>query len=126
MDLNTLKNKLTLEKELVEKELATLGIFDKSKKDWGAASTPAVDADRADENTAADFEEDYAEKVASVEELEFRLNDIKAALERMEKGSYGKCVICGESIEEDRLLANPAAPTCVAHREELKPHHITN
>ncbi|HXK35411.1 MAG TPA: TraR/DksA C4-type zinc finger protein [Candidatus Paceibacterota bacterium] len=126
MDLKEIKNKLVAEKKLVEEELASLGIFDKEKKDWGAQSVPAETADRADDNTAADYSEEYAEKVATVEILEFRLKDINDALKRLANDNYGKCFVCGESIEEKRLLANPAAKTCIKHKEELKPEHITN
>lgn len=39
---------------------------------------------------------------------------ITAALRRIEAGSYGDCVRCGEPINEQRLDADPAAPLCVA------------
>ena len=37
---------------------------------------------------------------------------IQAALERIEDGSYGFCVKCGEEIDEDRLDVVPQAPLC--------------
>jgi len=126
MDLEHFKKKLTAEKKLVEKELAGLGIFDKAKKDWGAQPTPMDSADRADDNTAADYQEEYGEKVAATEMLEFRLKDINEALTRIEKENYGKCLVCGEAIEEKRLEANPAAPTCIKDKEKIKPAHIVN
>ncbi|MCP5151105.1 MAG: TraR/DksA C4-type zinc finger protein [Ectothiorhodospiraceae bacterium] len=39
--------------------------------------------------------------------------DLRAAIERMEDGSYGECVDCGEVIGYERLLAHPAAARCV-------------
>ncbi|OGD23547.1 hypothetical protein A2Z10_00655 [Candidatus Azambacteria bacterium RBG_16_47_10] len=39
------------------------------------------------------------------------LEDIDAALERIEKGTYGTCEACGQAIDEARLEANPAART---------------
>ncbi|MCR9222299.1 MAG: TraR/DksA family transcriptional regulator [Alphaproteobacteria bacterium] len=38
---------------------------------------------------------------------------IKAALERLEAGDYGYCVVCDEPIGARRLQADPAIPTCV-------------
>jgi RNA polymerase-binding transcription factor DksA len=54
-----------------------------------------------------------------VAELELRLKDINDALNKIERadGSYGKCETSGEMIEEDRLMANPAARTCKLHME---------
>ncbi|MFV0358864.1 TraR/DksA family transcriptional regulator [Tropicimonas sp.] len=43
---------------------------------------------------------------------------IRAALDRIEQGTYGECVICGEQIEEARLDLIPHTPFCArdAHR----------
>lgn len=40
------------------------------------------------------------------------LEAIAAARRRIAEGSYGKCLACGEAIDEQRLLALPAAPLC--------------
>lgn len=40
-------------------------------------------------------------------------DQIDAALQRLESGEYGYCVICGEEIPPARLLHTPAAPTCI-------------
>src|SRR5262249_3617198 len=39
---------------------------------------------------------------------------IRAALQRMEDGSYGRCVTCGEPIAPRRLAALPYATQCIA------------
>jgi len=39
---------------------------------------------------------------------------IDAALARLDDGSWGDCVVCGEPIEEKRLANDPAVPTCLA------------
>ena len=38
---------------------------------------------------------------------------IRAALQRIEDGTYGVCVSCGEDIAPGRLEALPATPLCV-------------
>ncbi|MFW6180568.1 MAG: TraR/DksA family transcriptional regulator, partial [Spirochaetota bacterium] len=41
------------------------------------------------------------------------LEDIKDALKRIEEGVYGKCLSCGKSIEEKRLIAIPETKLCI-------------
>ncbi len=43
------------------------------------------------------------------------LRDVDSALERMAKGSYGMCQECHESIEQERLLADPLVCYCLDH-----------
>ncbi len=40
------------------------------------------------------------------------LKSIEAALARVEAGTYGECVKCGEEISTERLEALPATPFC--------------
>lgn len=37
---------------------------------------------------------------------------IEAALDRIDSGTYGICVACGEEISEERLNVLPATPKC--------------
>ena len=46
--------------------------------------------------------------------LKQRLDDVQAALHRMEAGTYGKCERCGKEIAPERLEAIPAARLCMA------------
>ena len=41
------------------------------------------------------------------------LIDIDAALARIEHGSYGECLECGEAIAPGRLAAKPMAEFCI-------------
>ena len=43
------------------------------------------------------------------------LHQVDSALERMTKGSYGLCLECHESVEQDRLLADPLVCFCLDH-----------
>ena len=43
------------------------------------------------------------------------LHEVDAALERMDKGHYGICEECHESIEADRLIADPLVRYCLDH-----------
>jgi sigma-B regulation protein RsbU (phosphoserine phosphatase) len=46
------------------------------------------------------------------------LNDVDAALSRLDGGSYGECAVCHLEIAADDLLANPTASYCLC---ELSP-----
>ncbi len=42
-----------------------------------------------------------------------RIAALRAALRRVEAGTYGTCAACGEPIGDKRLSALPATPVCV-------------
>ena len=48
------------------------------------------------------------------------LSEVDAALDRMDKGAYGICDECHESIESDRLMMNPLARYCLDHLSDLQ------
>jgi phosphoserine phosphatase RsbU/P len=43
------------------------------------------------------------------------LREVDLALEKLSNGSYGICETCNETIEFDRLVANPLVRNCLAH-----------
>lgn len=51
------------------------------------------------------------------------LGDIDAALARLQSGQTGDCAACGEPVPAARLLANPAARTCIACQENIEKQH---
>jgi RNA polymerase-binding transcription factor DksA len=42
------------------------------------------------------------------------VRQLRAAIERIDQGQYGRCTRCGSSIGESRLKALPSATTCVS------------
>jgi len=46
------------------------------------------------------------------------LSKIDAALEKIDRGAYGKCVNCGEDIGIARLRARPVAELCIECKAE--------
>ena len=74
-----------------------------------------------DTNHPADFaadqvDKDVARALGSFQEHE--LHDIDEALEAIEKGTYGRCKVCGAEIERERLEVVPSTLYCVVHVEE--------
>lgn len=51
--------------------------------------------------------------IAQIARSRDRLDEIDAALERVDDGFYGRCETCGASIGRDRLEVLPAARQCV-------------
>jgi RNA polymerase-binding transcription factor DksA len=42
-----------------------------------------------------------------------RIDEVDAALRRLDTGEHGRCETCGRAIPEDRLMVRPTARTCV-------------
>lgn len=43
------------------------------------------------------------------------LRDVESAIHRMDDGTYGICDVCHETVEADRLFANPLVTVCLDH-----------
>jgi len=44
---------------------------------------------------------------------QIELSQINKAISRIESGSYGECVVCDQSIQQERLRAIPHTPFCI-------------
>ena len=64
--------------------------------------------------------EAFGENLALDEKLSRELRRVNSALERIEKGTYGKCTRRGEAIPEERLAAYPAAKLCLSCAKKAK------
>jgi len=53
-----------------------------------------------------------------VDDLVRLLQQVDAALNRMDHGTYGTCVACHESVNEEDLLANPLMQYCLCRLDE--------
>ena len=68
-------------------------------------------ADTASEITDADDQANLLEHAAS------QRAQVEAALARLDDGTYGACVVCGEQIPDARLEVRPEAARCIADQE---------
>ncbi|GLC88126.1 TraR/DksA C4-type zinc finger protein [Lysinibacillus piscis] len=80
------------------------------------------------DNHPADNASDLTDQLTEMAIDEHRGDEaeaIKRALQAIEDGTYGQCVVCGETIPLGRLEAIPQTLTCVEHAEqkdeELRP-----
>jgi RNA polymerase-binding transcription factor DksA len=99
------RNLLELEQAQLEAELSELG-FDDGKTgleyDANFADTSQVTAERGE-----------AEALAG--KLKDTLEEVHAAIARLDEGTYGTCEVCGEAINPARLEAMPASRFCIKH-----------
>ncbi|MBU0731261.1 TraR/DksA C4-type zinc finger protein [Patescibacteria group bacterium] len=113
-----LRKRLLKEKEATEKGLGVIskrdvedhvpGDFDPKFPNYGDDNYPEMDGVSPGEVA------DYLVRVYDTGELESRLNDIQAALEKLDgDDNFGYCEKCNESIDNARMQANPAARTCM-------------
>ncbi len=116
--IKLLKQKLEKEKDLLEEELSTVGERNpENEEDW-IPNYPDMDVLESDSGERADAYEAYGENAGILHNLEVRYQNVKNALSRIEDETYGFCSVCGEEIEEERIDANLAAETCIAHKNE--------
>jgi DnaK suppressor protein len=99
---------LALERELVERlgeEVATA----RDARDDQPAAGDLAHVDELKEEYFALAETDSA-----------ILAQVRAALERIDDGTYGTCVVDDEPIDEKRLESVPWTPYCLKHQSELE------
>ena len=66
------------------------------------------------------FEQEFT--LSLMETEEDTLGSIEAALERIDEGSFGRCVQCEGSIPKARLNAIPYTPVCIKCAEAQENH----
>ncbi len=123
MDSSHFKHVLREELAAVETELSSLGRRNPATADsQGLAEWDATPGDfdtvPADAGEQAEKFEALDANKAIMHPLELRWRNLKRALQKIEDDTFGACEVCGRKIEENRLEANPAARTCIAHLEE--------
>ena len=110
-----LNQKLEEEKESIEKRLKTFAKKDsKIKGDWDTRF-PHWDGESGSSalERAADEVEEYTTLLPLEYSLEIQLRDINSALEKIQKGKYGKCEECKKEISKERLKICPEAKFCL-------------
>jgi DnaK suppressor protein len=84
-----------------------------SERDDGPQDTEDVATDLVD----ADRDE------AALEVIEAQRERVKDALARIDAGTYGICIDCGEVIPDERLEAMPEAARCIKDQAKYEAAH---
>ena len=114
------------ERKLSRKELADIKTILEEKREKLLSNMRrefAMQKERAESKAADDvdkatdaYDEDLSFEIATASDQ--GLEEIQAALEKIEKGTYGECEICGKPISPARLRILPSATVCVACRDQ--------
>jgi RNA polymerase-binding transcription factor DksA len=76
-----------------------------------ASRLVATDDEHDPEGSTIAFER--SQTTTFLDDARKHLADLDSALERLDAGDYGRCEVCGGAIATGRLLARPAARTCI-------------
>lgn len=111
--LEEMRALLVTELARLEKELANF-----SHRDPAKAEEQMSDAG-ADEGESAERIAQLGDDLSLEEELNKAVKDVEGALKAIEKGEYGVCKYCKQSIDEARLRIRPTSTSCVACKRTL-------
>jgi len=101
------KDFIKIQRKLIEKKIELLQKeISQNKKYEDLGST--------DEDKAKEFE-NFEERTALSRSEKKEIKNLKNALGRIDKGTYGKCKVDGEPIEIGRLKIYPEAEYCATH-----------
>ena len=113
--LESFKKKLLREKEVLEKQYRDLeeGNLLASQSDF-SGEMPFEEEYAASGTTTFERERD----LSLSENVKDILKRVDEALNRIEKGTYGICELCGQAIPEERLQALPYANLCITCKQK--------
>ena len=120
VDLTLMKRRLETKRSELEKHIAAQTEAHPTPVD----AIEASDGPQDFEEIAVDFLEMQKEQSLLVNEQAL-LTEVEDALKRIENGSYGQCVECGQTISEKRLEALPWAARCIKDEERLEQRNLS-
>lgn len=116
MDTETARRRLTEERERLEATLEGLETDVEAQKE-SLSELSVVDEHQGDIGTET-FERE--KDLSILESVQAALEDVDAAMHRLDEGTYGMCEVCHEPIADDRLEAVPAARFCLEHQAAME------
>lgn len=99
-----------LHKRLREKERELWEDMTRTEQEARASGLAETQRDTAAESKESLFQETTADWSVYTQ--------VRDALQRIEKGTYGKCLDCGRQIEDHRLETIPWTPYCFDHQNQ--------
>ncbi len=114
-ELGRLRRELEKRAEQLRVEMSDK--LDQARENTGVIAEPG---DAGDQSTAENMR-DVGLAEADRDRAEFV--QVRAALARMDDGTYGTCTDCGQEIGDDRLRAQPLAVRCVICQDRFERSH---
>jgi DnaK suppressor protein len=119
IDLALMKKRLESKRAELENQIANLTEAHPTPVD----AIEAGEGNQEFEDVAVDFLEIEKEQSLLVNEQAL-LSEVEEALKRIENGTYGRCIDCGQPIPEKRLEALPWAARCVKDEARLEERNL--
>ncbi len=102
----------SIEKKLVQKKQQILETIEgELANEIEGVESEAITGDIVDEANSSYEHLIYSSLTVKEQE---KLSEVNEALNRLNEGIFGKCVVCGKPIDEKRLRAIPEAKMCIA------------
>lgn len=120
LDLNSIRATLEKKRDEIRQNLASLT----EAHPTPVGAIEASDGSQEFEDVAVDFLEMQQEQSIQYNEQAL-LTEVEQALGRLDNGTYGKCVVCGQPIPEKRLQAIPWAARCIKDEEQLEQRNLS-
>lgn len=106
------KAKLEAQQQELKAELNKIARFDEDSGSYMSLQPEYNEGASEDSGDSSNESEEGQTNNAVMTDLEKTLNEVMAALTKIEEGNYGICESSGDWISEERLQAYPAARTC--------------
>lgn len=116
--MNAQKARSSLETRLAELDQAAAVLVG----EVGEVAENADEAQRRSEQDASDSARNLVDadrEEASIEVIESQRTRVREAIDRIDAGSYGKCIDCGKELPAARLDAKPEAERCVDCQQKV-------
>jgi RNA polymerase-binding transcription factor DksA len=100
---------------LNEERQAALALLATLTRDFTGIVDASADSNADDEHDpeGSTIAFERSQVGALIDQAKQRLTEIEAARARVGAGTYGRCEVCGEPLQDQRLEARPVARTCV-------------
>ncbi|MDN5931338.1 MAG: TraR/DksA C4-type zinc finger protein [Pseudonocardia sp.] len=106
------------------RKLLTAELADLDERARFAEQTRSESSGDTEEGALGQHPGDHGSEVAGAMDSELLVDtvadqrrSVQEALGRVEDGSYGRCAVCGEQIDDERLDARPEVRTCREHAD---------
>jgi RNA polymerase-binding protein DksA len=109
---DSLRHRLDDERQNVVSQLTDMGV----DPETGAPRSVEFEQGFADSGQAT---AEKAKILSFAEGLVETLHEVDAALDRISKGTYGRCESCGAEIPPERMDARPVARLCLDCQQRL-------
>lgn len=120
IDIQQMKERLEAKKSELQGQISSLT----EAYPTPVSPTEASEGSQDFEEVAVDFLETQQEQAILVNEQAL-LTEVERALKRIEEGTYGRCVDCGQPIPEKRLQAIPWASRCIKDEDRLEQRNLS-